>query len=394
MIENDRKIFNQHFSETKYQEMLRKLYSKFNHVIPFRVGETPVFISDDFKNHLYKACDEILEVICKPDYKELVKNAIPDGLTVPGEDDHTNFLAIDFAVCKNDKGEIIPQLIELQGFPSLYAYQVFLGEVFKGEYPFLESKQFLQPGVTVDEYIKTLKEVVLDGNDPRNVILLEIEPEKQNTYIDFLCTEFLIGIKTVCISKVLREGNKLFYEFEGEKIQINRIYNRVIFDELQMRDDLPRVFDFSDNLEITWAGHPNWFFKISKYTMPFLKSIYVPESSFVNQLAEIPLDLENYVLKPLYSFSGAGVKFHVLRSDITELTSPENYILQRKVNYEPIIQAPDGMVKAEVRMLFLWSKNDSKPKMMANLARLSRGEMIGVKFNKDKTWVGGTICMF
>jgi len=394
MIKTDREVFNQHFSETKYQEMLEKLYSKFNHIIPFRVGETPVFISDSFKSHLQKACNEIIEVICRPEYKELVKNAIPKGLSVPAENSHTNFLAIDFAVCKDENDEIIPQLIELQGFPSLYSYQVLLGETFKECYPFLKDKEYLQPSVQVEEYIKTLKDVILNGEDPKNVILLEIEPEKQNTYIDFLCTEEMIGIKTVCISKVIKEGNKLFYNLDGIKTQIKRIYNRVIFDELALREDLHRSFDFSDDLEITWAGHPNWFFKISKYTMPFLKSRYVPESIFVNELKEIPHDLENYVLKPLYSFSGAGVRFHVLRSDITELKSPEHYILQKKVNYEPVVQAPDGMIKAEVRMLFLWPEKEEKPLLMANLARLSRGEMIGVKFNKDKTWVGGTICMF
>jgi hypothetical protein len=147
---------------------------------------------------------------------------------------------------------------------------------------------------------------------------------------------------------------------------------------------------------VEWAGHPNWFFYISKYTMPFLKGAAVPDCKLLDAYGTLPQDLENYVLKPLFSFSGSGVIFHVTLQDIERIPDQErkNYMLQRKVHYEPVIQAPDGLVKAEVRLLYLWEDGAARPELVTNLARLSRGEMIGVKYNKDKTWVGGTVCFF
>ena len=86
--------------------------------------------------------------------------------------------------------------------------------------------------------------------------------------------------------------------------------------------------------------------------------------------------------------------FHVKKEDIEAVVEKDLYILQKKVNYIPIVQSPDGKVKAEVRMLYVWKKGDVSPMLLTNLVRLSRGEMIGVKFNKDKDWVGGTIGLF
>jgi hypothetical protein len=182
----------------------------------------------------------------------------------------------------------------------------------------------------------------------------------------------------------------------GVKTEIKRIYNRVIFDEFSRRTDLKCQFNLTEDIDVEWAGHPNWFFRVSKYVMPFLDSPYVPQSRFLSDVHEIPTDLENYVLKPLFSFSGTGVKFHVTRQDIDEIPAEERagFMLQRKVKYEPVLQAPDGLVKVEVRLLYFWEPQNEKPELVVNLSRLSRGEMIGVKFNRDKTWVGGNVCFF
>jgi len=228
------------------------------------------------------------------------------------------------------------------------------------------------------------------------VILLEIEPMQQNTAIDFIVNESLTGVKPLCITEVFIESRKLYYLNKGTKTQILRIYNRVIFDELLRRTDLKLNFHLTEDVEVEWAGHPNWFFRISKYLMPFIHSKYVPECTFVSDLKSIPEDLENYVLKPLFSFSGAGVKFNVEKDDILSIPKSEqsNFMLQRKVKYEPILQAPDGMVKVEVRLLYLWEKENTRPELVVNLGRLSKGDMIGVKYNKDKKWVGGNVCFF
>jgi hypothetical protein len=237
---------------------------------------------------------------------------------------------------------------------------------------------------------------LLNGHDPEKVILLEIDPMKQNTAIDFIITEKITGISSVHIGDIQREGRKLFYRKDGRKIPIQRIYNRVIFDELLKRTDLKLDFNLTEDVDVEWAGHPNWFFRISKYTMPMIKSRHIPECRFLNEYNSFPDDLENYVLKPLFSFSGSGVIFHLQKSDLESIpeNEKENFLLQRKIQYEPIIQAPDGNVKVEIRLLFLWEENQPRPTLVTNLARLSRGEMIGVKFNKDKTWVGGSVCFF
>ncbi|WP_316929119.1 hypothetical protein [Nitritalea halalkaliphila] len=230
---------------------------------------------------------------------------------------------------------------------------------------------------------------------PEEVVLLEIEPEKQNTKIDFYYCARDLGIRICCVTEVVKVGKQLFYKTDGGALQrIKRIYNRVIFDELSQRTDLSLSFSFEEELDVYWVGHPNWFFRVSKYLLPDLKGPYFIETDRLSALETLPEDLENYVLKPLFSFSGAGVVFHVTPEAIAAVKDPENYILQKKVHYKPLIQALEGQVKAEVRMLFLWPAGQSQATPVANLVRLSRGEMIGVKFNKDKDWVGGSIGLF
>jgi hypothetical protein len=243
--------------------------------------------------------------------------------------------------------------------------------------------------------MQKLKKVILNDFKPENVILLELEPEKQNTKIDFYYCKKDIGIPVVCVTELYEKEDKLYYKnTDNQEIEVKRIYNRVIFDELDLRKDLDLKFDFSKSYNVEWAGHPNWFFRISKYILPYLKGDFFIETQLLSELKEIPKDLENYVLKPLFSFSGAGVIFHVKPEDVEAVVEKDLYILQRKVNYKPIIESPTGKVKAEVRMLAIWEKDAEKPTLVTNLVRMSRGEMIGVKFNKDKDWVGGTLGLF
>ncbi len=396
MIPQIRQQYNQLFSEEKYRLFLNDLNQSFGHTIPFRVAETPVFIPRSFQKELLKAADELVTVLTQPDFKQLTDAAIPIGLRVPNEDDHTLFLALDFAVCADEGGNLLPQLIELQGFPSLYGFEDWVAQKYRQHFDVPANVSHLFGGYDSESYRKRLKNALLGNQAPENVILLEIEPHKQNTAIDFYVTEQYTGIKALCISELIREEKNLFYNRNGVKTPIHRIYNRVIFDELLRRDNLLRQFNLTEDVDVEWAGHPNWFFRISKYTMPFLQSQYVPECRFLSEYVLFPTDLENYVLKPLFSFSGQGVKFHLTESDLTAIPTEErkNYLLQRKVTYEPVLQAPDGKVKVEIRLLFLWEKHLPKPELLLNLARLSRGEMIGVKYNKDKTWVGGTVGFF
>lgn len=235
-------------------------------------------------------------------------------------------------------------------------------------------------------------DIIVGDSDPKNVVLLEIEPELQNTYIDMLSTSVELGIPVVCVTQVIKKDKTLYYtDASGQEVEIRKIYNRVIFDELYQRDDLEMQFSFTDELDVEWIGHPNWFYRISKYLMPFLKNKYVPETVFLHEFKEVPEDLENYVLKPLFSFAGAGVIIDVTKDDIEKIKDKANYILQRKVTYEPVLKSPNEPVKVEIRMLMVWPKNEERPFVVNNLVRLSKGKMIGVKYNKDKDWVGGSV---
>ena len=394
MIDKYRQLFNSQFTEKKYQEFKDDIASDFDYAPTFRIGETPFFISNELKEQMMEGCEDVIKLIQQKDFKELTEKSLELNQKVPNEDEHTTFLAIDFGICE-ENGVVIPKLIEVQGFPSLYNYQFNLYEKFKKHYPFLAELTPFINNISTKEYLTVLEEVICNQHPKENVILLEIEPEKQNTKIDFYYCRRDLGIPIVCVTDILKKGKQLFYKNEkGEEILVKRIYNRVIFDELDLRTDLKLNFNFTEQLDVEWAGHPNWFFRISKFILPMLKGKYFIETTLLTDLAAIPEDLENYVLKPLFSFSGSGVIFHVKREDIEAVVEKELYILQKKVNYLPIVQSPDGKVKCEVRVLCVWKKDDAAPTLLCNLARLSRGEMIGVKFNKDKDWVGGTLGLF
>jgi hypothetical protein len=394
MISKYRQLFNDSFTAQKYHDFQNDIASDFNYMPTFRMAETPFFISKELKAQLLEGCADVIKLIKQENFKQLTEKSLELNTKVPNEDEHTNFLAIDFGICEED-GKIIPKLIEVQGFPSLFNYQFVLYDKFKKYYPFLENLTPFINDLSAEDYLKLIEDVIYNKHPKEHVILLEIEPEKQNTKIDFYYCRRDIGIPIVCVTELIKKGKQLFYEDEhGNMIQVKRIYNRVIFDELDLRKDLQMNFSFSDDLDVEWAGHPNWFFRISKFILPMLQGDYFIETTLLSDLKEIPSDLENYVLKPLFSFSGSGVIFHVKKEDIEAVTEKELYILQKKVNYVPIVQAPDGKVKAEVRVLCVWKKEDEEPTLLCNLVRLSRGEMIGVKYNKDKDWVGGTLGLF
>lgn len=394
MIDKYRQLFNSHFSTEKYQELKDAVATDFDYAPTFRIAETPFFISNELKSQLIEGCNSVIQLIQQNDFKKITDKSLELNHTIPNEDEHTTFLAIDFGICE-ENGAVIPKLIEVQGFPSLFNFQTNLHEKINIVYPFLKDLTPYFNGLNSKEYLEILEEVICNNHPKENVILLEIEPEKQNTKIDFYYCQRDLGIPIVCVTEIIKKNNQLFYKNQlGQEIIIKRIYNRVIFDELDLRTDLKLNFHFSDALDVEWAGHPNWFFRISKFILPFLKGDYFIETTLLSDLKEIPEDLENYVLKPLFSFSGSGVIFHVKPEDIEAVVDKELYILQKKVNYIPIIQSPDGKVKAEVRMLYVWRKNEATPTLLTNIVRLSRGEMIGVKYNQDKDWVGGTLGLF
>lgn len=394
MIKEMRTRFNNAFTKEKYNAYLAKVEALHPGALDFRNAETPVFIPKDFTQQMLGACEDIIDVIVDPKFIQLTNRGIPNNVKVPGENKHTDFLVFDFGICENDKGELEPQLIEMQGFPTLFAFQVFHSQL-TAEYANLPSNfsAYLN-GYNAETYTTLLKKIIVGTHNPENVILLEIFPELQKTRIDFYCTEQLLGIKTVCLTKLKAEGNQLYYFNNGNKTLVKKIYNRIIFDDLQKQEGLGEVIDLTKNYDVEWAPHPNWFYRISKFTLPFINNRYVPQTYFLNELKQIPGDLENYVLKPLFSFAGMGVVIDVTKEDIDAVKDPENWILQKKVKYADVIDTPDGPAKAEIRLFYFWDNNWPSPKAVHNLARLSKGKMIGTRYNKDKEWVGGSVAFF
>jgi len=396
MIPELRQAYNAAFTEQRYQAMQAWLDAEAGLHIPFRICETPVFLPAALTAELERAARQVLAAVRSPEYLRAAARAVPPEYQVPGENGHTTFLQIDLALAAVD-GELLPRLIELQGFPSLYAFQWLLDEAYRRHFPVPAEMTPYFSGLDGRSYLACLREVIVGDADPRTVVLLEIEPEQQKTRVDFVMTEKLLGVPTVGLAGVVVRGRRAFYRGRavdggaGGEVPIRRIYNRVIFDELARRGlELPPLF--RADLDLEWVGHPNWFWKISKFSLPFIHGPYVPPCHFLSELREPPADLENYVLKPLFSFAGLGVEVGVTAERLRAVARPEDYILQRRIEYGSAVVTPDVPAKVEVRMMFIWRER-GEPLLINNLVRMTKGKMVGVDFNKDRTWVGSSLAL-
>ncbi len=384
--------FNADFTAEKYAALLRCVNETEKWPADFRISETPIFLTREFTEEVTGAAYGIVDLVCTPKFARHAQSAIPKGLEVPNESAHPNFLVVDFGICA-EGDRLVPRLIELQAFPSLFGFQLLILHCMRKAYPAIPrtwTSSF--GGMKDDGYVELLRRTIVAEANPENVILLEIEPEKQKTRIDFACTETVLGIRPVCLTKIKKRRRQLFYQRDGREVRIERIYNRVIFDELLRRPELSIDFGFQDNLDVTWVGHPNWYFRISKHSLPFLKTEHTSPAFFAD---EFPSDekVGNYVLKPLYSFAGLGVDMEPTREKLAALQNPHEWILQKKVNYAAFVPTTDGPhSKAEIRMMFIWPES-GEPALVNNLVRMSQGKMMGVDFNKDKTWVGSSIAL-
>jgi len=279
-------------------------------------------------------------------------------------------------------------LVVLQGFPSLYAYQPMLSQSYGEIFDLDPNLQYLLGGLDWESYKKLLRRAIVADHDPAHVILMEIDPLHQKTLPDFLLTEKLLGIKTVAITDVRKVGKFLFYENGGKRTPILRIYNRAIVDEM-VRKDLKISFQLTDDIEVEWAGHPNWFFRMSKFSLPYLRHECVPKTWFLDRVEQMPKDLENYVVKPLFSFAGLGVIINLKPQDLAAIPKDQRsqYILQQRMNFEPVVETPFGPNKAEVRIMYIWL-DELLP--VLTIIRMGRGLMMGVDHNRNMEWVGSS----
>jgi hypothetical protein len=385
--------FNADFTPEKYATLLRCVNTTEKWPADFRISETPIFLTDEFTEEVVAAAKEIVAAVQTPEFARHSATAIPPGLEVPGESAHPNFIVVDFGIC-TEGGRLVPRLIELQAFPSLFGFQFLILHCMRKAYPAIPREWTSSfGGIKDDAYVEILRRTIIADAKLENVVLLEIEPENQKTRIDFAATETILGIRSVCLTKVKKRGRQLFYERDGREVRIERIYNRVIFDELIRRPDLDLPFRFRDDLDVVWAGHPNWYFRISKHSLPFLKTKHTSPAYFADAFPAAAT-IEDYVLKPLYSFAGLGVDMEPTRETLSALDKPHEWILQKKVQYAEFVPTTDGpKSKAEVRMMFVWPEKDTAPTLVNNLVRMSQGKMMGVDFNKEKTWVGSSIAL-
>jgi len=393
MIPSLRQSFNSKYKAEKYPELLRLLAERCGVPIGFRVSETPCFLPEELLVRMATDGKELIrQLVESPEYRARSEESIPAEFKAPNESSHPMFIQVDFGLVRDASGELQPKLVELQAFPSLYAYQPVLARTFVDVYGLDGKLRYLLSGLEPASYLKLLQRAIVGDCAPENVILMEIDPEHQKTLPDFLLTEKLLGIRTVDIRAIKKDGSSLYWELDGKRIPIHRIYNRAIVDELE-RKGVKLGFDFRDDLQVEWAGHPNWYFRISKYSIPYLKHPSVPKTWFLDQMQSMPEDLENYALKPLYSFAGLGVVIAPKKEDIAAVPAERRsqYILQERLHFEPVIETPYGGTKVEVRVMYVWV-DELTP--VLTILRMGRGLMMGVDHNRNMEWVGSSAGLF
>jgi hypothetical protein len=393
-----RTLFNSQFTPSVYEGYKRDLSRRLDCEFEFRLAETPVFLPDDFKSRVVESANAILDQLSSRELIERMKDAIPARWNTPGMDQLPNLAQVDFAVVR-ENGQLVPKLIELQGFPSLTALQIVQRDAWKDALAKLDGLDVAwscwYSGYDREAFVDLARRTLVGRHDPAEVILMDLDPPRQKTYSDFAATKLLFGVDAVDPTTLTKRGKQLFRSSARGNTRVRRIYNRVVFDELIGKGiELP--FDYREELDVEWVPHPNWYWVWSKYSLPFLRHESVPRATFLSDLERVPEDLSRYVLKPLFSFAGGGVNVEPSRADVDAIPHDERHAwcLQEKIEYEPALQAVDGGgVKVEIRMMFLRPDDEPKPILAQNLIRLSRGKMLGVDFNKQFTWVGSSVAL-
>jgi hypothetical protein len=384
LIPSLRQAFNRQWTPEKYRRFLELIEQRSGVATQFRHSETPCFLPTELVEKMARYGREMLEQLrADADYRRDSEAAIPERYRVPNEAPAPLFVQADFGLDAN----LEPQLVEIQGFPSLYAYQPVLADCYRDAYGLDPESSTLLGGLGLDEYHRLLRCAIVGDHDPANVVLLEIDPLHQKTRCDFLVTERLFGVRAVDVRSLRKEDNRLWYDRDGQPTPVERIYNRAIVDELERRAiDMP--FDFRDDLQVEWAGHPNWFFRLSKFSLPYLRHVAVPRAQFLDRVDRVE-NPERYVLKPLYSFAGLGVIVGPTAAEIAAVPPEKRgqYLLQERVDFVPVIDTPAGKAKIEVRIMYIWLDEMTA---VNTIVRMGRGAQMGVDHNKNLEWVGGS----
>lgn len=398
-----REAFNARYDESlfaRYRDWLTERLGPF----PFRLAETPLFLSPRLRDHLQKAALDIVAQLSTPDAIGAMKKAIPAQYDAPNMTSLPDCVQIDFALVRGESGEIEGRVVELQAFPSLYAMETIEADAWNavlGDESTTWTCFFSEDRAAS---VELMRRCILGRSSPRETVLVDFQPHTQKTVPDFVATKRLFDVDSVCITDIEKDGNKLYRRIDGKRVPIERIYNRLVFDELEVKN-VPMPFSWRDELDVTWCSHPNWYWVWSKYSLPHLDHPTVPKTRYLSQISAIPGDLENYVLKPLFSFAGSGVIVDVTREAVDAVPDARRAetILQRKVEYAWVIPMPHAKrdeplgshnaVKAEVRMMLMRGGEGEPLVPLLPLVRLSRGKMLGVDQNRnaETAWTGGAV---
>lgn len=391
MLPSLRRLFNDSCTEAQHRTFTETLERRLDGPVPFPVSETPCFFARPFLQQLASTGLELIEQSLQPPALDGASALTPPQFRGPGEGEHPLFVQVDFGLVRGVDGCIEPRLVELQAFPSLYGFQLILAETFLDSYPQLPPLGVFLDVADRQSYLDVLRACIVGTHAPEHVVLLEIDPARQKTRPDFVATEQLWGVRAIDTRDVQRDGRELWYWRDGRRVRIARIYNRVIADEME-RTGTSLPFRFDQDLEVEWAGHPSWYFRISKASIPWLRHRAVPRTWRLEEVDRLPDTRENLLLKPLFSFAGGGIIFAPSEADLAAIPAARRreYILQERVQFTPVIDTPHGATQAEIRVMYAWV---DRPRPLVALVRMGRGRMMGVDHNKGLRWVGASAAL-
>ena len=390
MVPGLRASFNASWTDAKYRDLIAQLERRTGATLGFPISETPFFLPRALAARLADTGLELVsQLLDNEEVMSAARGAVPARFAGPGAEPLPTFLQVDFGLVRGSDGSIEPKLVELQAFASLYGFQLAMAEAYRDAFGLPESLGYFLGDLDGAQYHSLVGDAIVAGHDPNEVVLMEIEPRKQKTWPDFIVTEQMWGVRAIDTGEVKREGRRLYYRRDGRLTQIRRIYNRVIPDELE-RKRIQLPFGYGDDLEVEWAGHPAWYFQISKFSIPWLRHPSVPETRFLDGIESLPADRSRYLLKPLFSFAGGGIIFEPTDAQIDAIPADErkNYILQERIVFEPVIDTPEGPTQAEIRIMYVRRGRTFVP--VLPLLRMGRGKMMGVDHNKGLRWVGAS----
>jgi len=388
MIPRLRHAFNAAWNETQHQTFLATLQNRVGVPIEFPISETPCFFPRTLIDELRTTGEELVRQAMTGEAARAAERAVPERFRDPALETRPTFLQVDFGLVREAGGQLAPRLVELQAFPSLYGFQVALTDAYRSAFAVAAHLTSYIGGLTFDGYRGLLRDAIVGRHDPAEVVLMEIDPTRQKTRPDFVMTEQLWGVRAIDVSEVVKRGRELLYARDGTLTRIRRVYNRVIPDELERRQ-LTLPFDYRDDLEVEWTGHPSWYFRISKFSIPWLQHPSVPRTWFLHQIKDLPAPRDQLLLKPLFSFAGVGIVFAPSDEQLASIPSGhrDQFILQERIAFEPVIETPHGPTQAEIRMMYVWT---DRLRAVLSLVRMGRGKMMGVDHNKGLRWVGAS----